>query len=335
MSKEHAVEVVRLGAVEPHPDTETTLDLTLVHGGYPCIIRRGTFAAGDLAVYLPIDTLVPVAHEHFAFLKDRANSAGLARIKAIRLRGVFSMGLLIPAPEGSAEGDDVAAALGTDVWEAGSPNREKGPDPDAFPDHSGLPTYTDIEGLRRYSALFDPGEIVVATEKIHGENARFCHLSEGGFWIGSRTRAKDPAGETRWAQVARAIDLPAKLALIPDVMISGECYGYTGGFPYDGGGKPRFRAFDALDKKTRRYLDFSAFESLMTHLGIEMAPVLYRGPFSGIPADLAEGPTTLGGGHTREGYVVRPLFERVEARHGRVILKMVGQGFLLKAAKGQ
>ena len=64
----------------------------------------------------------------------------------------------------------------------------------------------------------------------------------------------------------------------------------------------------------------------------ETAPVLYRGPWQGLDAHrhLAEGRTTIGDGHVREGFVVKPVVERFDDRIGRVILKLHGEGYLTK-----
>jgi len=47
---------------------------------------------------------------------------------------------------------------------------------------------------------------------------------------------------------------------------------------------------------------------------------------------LSDGPTTLGGGHIREGVVVRPARERTDPKVGRAILKYIGDSYLF--AKG-
>jgi tRNA-binding EMAP/Myf-like protein len=119
MSEESAVRVVRLGAIEKHPNADT-LSITQVDGGYPVICKTGDFRTGDLAVYVPVDSLVPTERQEFSFLLKEAKADGKARIKAKRLRGVFSMGMLVPmpaiAPESNAyawrEGADVSVALG-------------------------------------------------------------------------------------------------------------------------------------------------------------------------------------------------------------------------------
>jgi hypothetical protein len=56
MSELHAP-VVRIGKVGKHPNADT-LSITQA-GGFPVIFRTGDFKEGDLAVYVPIDSLLP------------------------------------------------------------------------------------------------------------------------------------------------------------------------------------------------------------------------------------------------------------------------------------
>src|SRR5260370_38515119 len=91
---EFVVECVKLGPLVKHPNADT---LSIVQvDGYPCIVKNDTFKEGDLAVYIPVDSLVPTHREelpdfHFLAKPDRTHH----RVRAIKLRGVFSMGLLI------------------------------------------------------------------------------------------------------------------------------------------------------------------------------------------------------------------------------------------------
>lgn len=94
---ESAVRIVRLGEITKLENADT-LGLTLVDGGYPVVVKLGDWSPGDLAVYIPVDSLVPVKRPEFDFLAKEAKADGRARIKAKRLRGTFSMGLLVPPP---------------------------------------------------------------------------------------------------------------------------------------------------------------------------------------------------------------------------------------------
>lgn len=331
MSQDHAVRVVRLDALARHPGADA-LSITMIDGGFPCVVRTAEWAAGDLAVYIPVDSAVLVARPEFAFLAPRANASGLARIKALRLRGVFSMGLLIKPPPGAIEGDDVAEALGVtkwiEAWEAGS-DGEDAPAPQGVT----IPVY-DLESLRRHGHLLIPGEAVVVTEKLHGSNGRaFIHPDSGTLHIGSHTRWKRNDGMSEWAVVAREDRLGERLRQLPPWhAIYWECIGRVGGFGY---GQPRgrwtFRIFDVFDAKGGRWLDHPELVAACTAAELPTVPVLYEGPYDADRvAALAEGPSTLDPGHVREGVVVRPVRERYDSRHGRVVLKLHGQGFLLR-----
>ena len=62
-----------------------------------------------------------------------------------------------------------------------------------------------------------------------------------------------------------------------------------------------------------------------------LVPVLYEGPFSeAVLLDHTGGATVLGGGHVREGVVVKPAAERESAELGRVILKNVSGDYLTR-----
>lgn len=321
MSEFH-IQVVRIGPMQRHENADT-LSITQIHGGYPCIVRTGELNEGDTAVYIPVDALVPVADPRFAFLAPKA-SAGWFRVKALRLRGIFSMGLLIPADPGWAVGQDVRALLGVEKWEPPEPAAEDDDDTDP----GILPAY-DIEGLRRWPDILQEGEEVFLTEKVHGANGRAV-WHEGRLHIGSRTRFKKPAGSTTWAIVARQFNLAEKLRDQP-YAIYYEVYGAVQDLRYGlGNGMARMAVFDVLDWKARRWLDVDEAAAFVAGIGLPAVPALHRGPWSMALCPLAEGATSLGGGHVREGFVVRPVRERFDARIGRVILKLHGEGYLTR-----
>lgn len=328
------VEVVRLGPVEHHPNADA-LDVTRVHGGYPCIVRRGEYAEGDLAVYVPVDALVPVDAPRFAFLASRGTRNFLGdgrqrhRVRAMRLRGVFSMGLLVkPGPEWT-EGQDVREVL--DIVKYEPPEPMTGQEDDEK-DPGILPVY-DVEGLRRWPDLFLPGEEVVVTEKIDGENARFV-WHDGRLHVASRTRFKKLESTTPWNMVARDYELATRLRDCPYAFF-GEVFGGGAQNQLYGvqRGRRDLRIFDVLEVATRRWLAFDIAIEVADGYGMPWVPVLWRGAWSNLEAvaPLAEGLTTIGGAtHVREGIVIRPTVERFDDRIGRVILKLHGEGGLTR-----
>lgn len=334
MSTEHDCIVSRIGEITKH-DNADTLGITEIDGR-PCVVRLGEWQTGDLAVYVPVDSLVPVAEPRFAFLADKAK-AGVYRVRAMRLRGVFSMGLLVRPDADMAEGDVVNERLGIGTYEPDA-SQSHGPggsfiSGDQDRDPGVLPKY-DVESARKYRRLLIEGEEVVLTEKVHGANARFV-WHDGRLHCGSRTTYKKPGTGSMWWNVAEAYDL-ARLAAHPGIALFGEVYGQVQDLKYGAGpGEHRLVLFDAMDYRTRKWLDYDAFLALAASLDLPTTPELYHGPWSEDRwpefKALAEGPTIVGNGvHTREGWVLRPTTERHDARLGRVQMKFVGEGYLTR-----
>jgi RNA ligase (TIGR02306 family) len=324
MSSEAKVEVVRIGEIEPHGNADS-LGVVMVHGGYPVCVRLTDWSPGMLAAYLPVDSVVDTSRPEFAFLDK-------PRIRAKRLRGVFSMGLLVVAPEGAREGDDVTEALGVTHW---TPEEEpqrgvkNAGDDDPGPSGWAFPLYTDIEPIRRHRNVLRVGEDVVVTEKIHGANARFAHDGER-LWVGSRTRIKRHDDGNTWWRVAKELDLYTHLQQLPRHVFFGEVFGKIQDLDYGINGVS-LRIFDVFDGNRGVYLNHDNGRAIAAAVGLPWVPILYRGPWD--PArvnEWAEGASVLAsGGHVRAGFVVKPTTERVE-HMGRVILKMHGEGYLTR-----
>lgn len=363
MSEFH-VNVVRLTNVQKHPNADS-LYIAKIHGGYPVIFKGkefgGSFAEGDLAVYLPVDSVVPCTPE-YAWLspptevllpggEKKLVPAELPRekdrrVRAKRLRGVFSMGMLAVPPDGAVEGQDVAELMGVTKYEEPEEvELVKASRTDGFqvkaPRLTMMPSVYDIEGLRRYPNAFRNGEEYVCTEKLHGQNARFVHDGEK-LHIGSRTRWLTTEQRHTWSDAATRYELERRLAECPDVVFFGETYGNNSDMPYGverGKTGDELRFFDAWDSTTGRWLDHDEFLMFCRTLGLTVVPELKRGVWSEGEFErllpLAEGKTTLTGGHVREGFVIKPLKERCMDRDdgyvgGRLILKLHGEGYLTR-----
>lgn len=311
----HEVRVVRLGAIHPHPNADT-LGITEITG-YTVVVRLAEWHAGDLGVYIEPDYIVP-ATEPFAFLGDHR------RIKVKKLRGVFSQGLLIRAPEGCSEGEDVVERLGITRYDpplvphgANSGEGESGP--------PGLiaPKY-DVEPWRKNKNVLILGENVVITEKIHGANGRYAWANDR-LWAGSRTGWRKPDETCLWWIAAKSNPwIEEWCRAHENVILYGEVFGNVQDLKYGGG--VQFRGFDARDGKTGRWIAHGLEES-------QRAPILYSGPYTGEVLDFAEGPSTVpGANHVREGCVIEAFEHMGGIRDmGRVKLKIVGNGYLERA----
>lgn len=349
--------VIRVGTVTRHPNADS-LSITEVDG-QPVVFRTEDLASGDLAVYVPLEAIVHKDTEGGRLMSWLPFKNGEARIRAAKLRGVFSMGVLLKAPElvlsadslvleptPAEEGDEVSAWLGITKYEEPEPTATgvvRGPD--------GLVmSMYDLKAFRKYQRMYRPDEYVAITEKVHGANARFAHWG-GQMCVGSHRCWWDrPGAEGKtnfWWEVATA---PIALAngktleeqlQHPDVKdklgFYGEVYGRSiSDLRYGMGANVGVAMFDIIDLKTQKFLDYPDFLAVCAGLKLETTPCLYTGQFK--DADvfaLAEGPTEIGpegqpAPHMREGVVVRQLLEHPDEHIGRLCLKLHGQGFLLR-----
>jgi RNA ligase (TIGR02306 family) len=328
MSSDSRVFVVKVDEVKKHTNADT-LGIVEVFGGYPCIVRLVDFSPGDLAAYVPIDMIVDPSRPQFTHL------AGKERIKAIRLRGVFSMGLLVKAPEGSAEGDDVTDVLGCVKWEPdadnvpawyGKPGKRVHFDQATPP--SGYFPYYDIENIRKWGWLLSSGEEVVLTEKIHGSSCIYHHDGET-FHVRSRNNWRKSNERCHFWRAALTLGLDERLSKYPHLAFYGEVYGPVQDLKYDVV-EPAFRCFDVFDKRTGQWLSYDEAQTILNDVGVTPVPLIYRGPWSEELIERYSEGQSLIASHVREGFVVKPTVERHHERLGRVILKSVGQGYLLR-----
>jgi RNA ligase (TIGR02306 family) len=92
--------------------------------GWTCVVSKGDFTVGDLAVYFEIDSFLPASDERYSFLKSKATKQGDfegIRIKTIKLRKVLSQGLLVPLakfPEISATLEELRKTHGKEDAES-------------------------------------------------------------------------------------------------------------------------------------------------------------------------------------------------------------------------
>ena len=329
------VEVCRIDKVLPHPNADL---LELAHiKGWQCVVPKGKYASGTLVTYVPIDAVLPAElSERIGVTKYLSNG----RVRCAKLRGEPSFGLVMDLEDPAwVEGADVREHYG--ITKYVPPLRPSAGDAEAA--HPLFVSYTDVENLRNFPGVLAEGEDVVVTEKLHGTNCR-VGVVEGELMAGSmEVRRKRPdqgreTSSTYWFPTT----LPGVTALLgelaasngcPHAILFGEVFGSkVQNLHYGRKGELGFAAFDLM--ADGRYLDAPEFEALCERHGVPTVPVLYRGPYAlDRVKQLSDGPTTVGGGgHIREGVVVRPTRERTDPKVGRVILKYIGDSYLF--AKG-
>lgn len=331
--------VVEIKGFGKHANADS-LSITNIEGE-PCIFKTGTFQKGDRAVYIPLDAMVPLDHPAFTFLDpEKAGAGKKKRIKAKRLRGLYSEGLLIPIaailePIGAMGlepieiGTDLGPLLGIEKWVEPIPIHLQG----VMRADPGVAPIYDVESWAKYKNVLIPQEPVIITEKLHGVNSRtFYH--DGEFFVGThRTYQKfTPDNLSVYWRAAIKYKLEEKLRGYPDLVIFGEIYGPVQDLRYDiPNNDIAFAVFDLYQKGSETpWQSWARVEDFCKEADLPTVPVIYKGPYS---PDLIEKHTegkSLIANHIREGIVIHLETQRYVLDLGRVILKSVGQIYKLR-----
>lgn len=380
--------VVRV-KIEPHHNADS-LEIAVV-GDYKSVVKKGQFLDGCLAIYIPEQAVLPEWLLKVMGFWDELNSKGTLsggagnRVRAMKLRGVVSQGLvlgfaydpddklMLPAqgehPElgvcydyntfDPKEGDDFAEYLGIVKYEPALPSHMKARVAGAWWE---LTFNYDFDNIKKKPDLFEDGEEVVITEKIHGTfiqigvvptkdaSERFykgrVFVSSKG--LGAKGFVLDHNDPTNlYAQAAfkhGLFDKALKLfGVVADAegapfFMLGEVYGTTnsGAGVQDltyGGEHLAFRAFDiaAGNRGKEDYCPFSIFRTICEEERIPVVPTLYIGPYSKEKMlRLTDGKDTISGSHIREGVVVKSWAETPHPKWGRKIAKSVSDAYLLR-----
>lgn len=318
----HAVNIIEISEVRAHDNAER-LEIVPI-GGWQAVVKKGDFKPGDRAVYIQPDFSIPTARPEFAFLAREGRERH--RLRAVRLRGALSFGLLIPVPADVADepiGANVMEALGIERYE---PLVQSGADALLPEDRPTIyaPSF-DVESLQNFPDVLQPGEPVVVTEKIHGANARFL-FTEGKFFVGSRTRWLKPDGGHVWRAAFEAHpEIRSWCETHEGTILFGEAYGKVQSLKYGRENAVAFAAFGAL--KHDNWISLPVLRETLAAHGVPMAPTLYEGPWEpSVILPLAELDSAVAGapaGHMREGIVITAFPERRDEAVGRVALKHI------------
>lgn len=338
--------------VEEHPNADQ-LELAIV-GEYRCVVRKGEFATGDLVAYIPESAICPDDLIEEMGLTGRLSGSQKNRVKAVRLRGIVSQGLVYPVT-GKAfrgmipnEGEDVTETLGIVKYEPQIPTLLKGEVETAY----GNTLHYDIENIKKFPNVFGITEELVFTEKIHGTWCCLGHhpdhpspivtskgQSSKGLVLKHGEMNVNNLYMRTWAQHCDAFEKIRQHAA-PDgqpFYLLGEIYGRGVQDLHYGEEKPMFRVFDAFvgyPNDGRPYPgNFLCYDDLVSVVNgmVPMVPLLYRGRMKREALEEhTNGKTALGGGNVREGIVIRPVRERDTLAFGRVILKSVSDAYLLR-----
>jgi RNA ligase (TIGR02306 family) len=350
------VEVIK--SIEPHANADR-LEIAEVRGWY-CVVPKGIYKAGDLCVYIPIDSVMPETLLETLF--TGASISPPKRVKTIKLRGVYSQGLVanidtigqylgnhghhIVLSEGVEITDELRITKyepklpGFQSFNSGSKARVSNPN---------FYKYKGIENHKNYVGLFQPDDLILASEKIHGTNFRSgwalkepatgffgkiksLFTSKYNFFVGSHNVQLSEDGNNVYSNMARKLDLKNKLR--KGEILYGEVYGpnIQKGYHY---GKPDgeqgFVAFD-IRISGGDWLSVTDFYERLSHMEIPVAPVLFQGEYKDLNIDeMVLGNSILDPSQkVMEGIVIKSANEErsIITKNGRRVLKCLSPEYL-------
>lgn len=350
------VDKITIQELLKHPNADTLFIVSPYGDGVNwAIVKDGNFKVGQKAIWIDSvnDPLVPVSNPLFAHMASSAKADGYARVKAIKLRGFKSRGLIIPMDDEweSLSNSEIQAILKVKKWEDPTIYNHKGASIKNGISTSGptnlLPTSKyDVDNLPKNWKFIKNGETVYLTEKIHGANGCYGWLNHRdsaeaeptlGFHVRSRTLWKkepgeDGKGDSLWWDAAKYHNLSEKLAPYPGIVVWGEVYGQVQDLKY-GLDHAEFIVFDVWDSNAKRWYTWPEVVAFCNMIGVNHVPVVATMTWNtekGIPKEiieLSEGQTLLNNAkHVREGIVLRWDGDMGQ----REVLKLVGTGYLMR-----
>ncbi|MFE7776754.1 RNA ligase (ATP) [Streptomyces sp. NPDC057445] len=347
--------------IHEHPNADA-LELAQV-GLYRAVVAKGAYRSGDIAVYIPEQAVLPTALVDELGLTGRLAGKASDRVKAVRLRGELSQGIVCrpkaladtDLERAAADGTDFAELLGIAKWSPPIPPTMSG-EVESAPD---LLPWVDIENLQRYPDIFTPGEPVVLTEKLHGTACLVTYVADGvrvppapggpggrvlvsskGFGAKGLALKEDPRN-LYWRAVhghgvAEAAARLADRLGASRVGVFGEVYGAgVQDLSYGANARSTELGFAVFDLSAEidgqvRWLD----PAELLDGELPLVPRLYEGPYAlETVLEFASGRETVSGRdlHLREGVVIRPATERYSpVVGGRAIAKSVSPAYLTR-----
>jgi len=277
--------IEQIKSVVHHPNADLLDVVTCL--GFQAIVKRNQFEVGQLVVFIQPDVVLPDV-QWASFYKAKSN-----RVKAIRLRQVWSMGIVeslsilgnvpqdIDAITDAQEGYEVSGMLGITKFEP--------PQPQDLNAKGHLPHGLNKTDEERFNNILDLpyGEIVDVTLKIDGQSLT-TYFKNDDFGITTRSMDLKLDSTNNYTNVVKQFGILDKLTSFcrkhkVNLAFRGESYG-KGIQAFKGNPhsiKPLgFALFNVLDLDTLKYAGTESpfyFEKVGNELGIEIVPILEKG----------------------------------------------------------
>lgn len=355
--------------------------------GWQVVVKKGLYKTGDHVAYIGENAVVPEeVLKKYGFWNEEKSKGLLAgskgdKVKAVRLRNEFSLGICIPVHEICQDvideetnmyflilegkyvevGENVANLLGVIKYEAPIPIALAG---EVYNAGTSIGVNYDIEDMKNFLEVFEEGEEVQVTAKLHGSLCQLVYINKsevqdqdtehlliddigylaisskglGGKGLFLKHNEKNinnayiRATKKYWSDLIRF----SKICGGNTVTIVGEVFGDgIQDFNYGLKNQIDFRVFDVYigNRGIGRYLDDKELDEFCLGAKLQRVPIVYRGPYSmDLMMKFANEPETglPGVTHIREGVVFKPIIERRDPVLGRIVLKTRSEAYMTR-----
>jgi RNA ligase (TIGR02306 family) len=202
---------------------------TAVIDGWQTVVKKGEYTAGDLVVFLEIDSWVPNSLAPFLTHKDKQprvyEGVPGERLRTVKLRGQISQGLVLPLsviPEPDVhsivEGDDVTTLLGVLKWEPAVSVTMGGQARGNFPSFIPKTDQERVQNIRQevLDEWFSKYTWELS-EKLYGCSATYYIDADDKFHACSRNIDLTDSEDNLWWNVARKYEIEDTLRLFKKI----------------------------------------------------------------------------------------------------------------------
>jgi RNA ligase (TIGR02306 family) len=364
----HKVTITTVQEVITHPNADKLCIYRIY--GWHIIGAKDKYNIGDKVVYISIDSILSLEVEKIIFGPDSKIKLHKSRVRQIKIRGVVSEGLIgDPVSLGVDHlpvETNVSEILNIKKHEPELPSYQANSGPlkrDKPKENPYFHKYGGLDNAKWYPTLFEPGEPVSITCKIHGSHIR-CGWAPvvANTWYKKLLNKVGLLPSHEWVYGSNNVQLQKRTGwfrnykgyyggdvygaalkkagikekLKPGEMLYGELYGDGIQKDYNYGCKAGEHKLVWFDLKMQtetssEYLSPNLFRMICKERDLACVPELYNGPYISPEhvKSLTVGDSILCPSQkVREGVVIKPLTETPDSVIGRKVLKVISEKYL-------
>lgn len=269
--------------------------------GWIVVAQKGIHSIGDTVLYFEIDSFLPQTNERFgSFMKFGTrtfNGVVGHRVKTVRLRGVYSQGIIMPLAEFPEIplvifDHDYSEIIGVVKWER---DEETGMVGDA---KGSLPSFlrkSDQERIQNLYGKLSNGdlatELFVGTMKMDGNSITVFQYppeyqeDNDSFGYCSRNQQlkfpEEGKDAGKFYQGAIKSDLFTKVFELNKLFggyyaIQGELVGPGIQGNFEKFDQYQVFAYNIFDIQKQQYVDYATFDNMAKDVGLQICPVVYE-----------------------------------------------------------